>query len=264
MAKVFKSSLYKFIGLSFFLFTISSCTKTDVIEERSNSDEQGILSDRTNNRRGSTIPVVSLSVNVLEIDPSGNISNITGDGKGDYLNGVDYVQAVLDQYGTFAFNTFNSTSKSAVAKRWISYNFNNPVDPNNTYRPSPSNSKNYHFSTGSSSYGTQPFIPIQNLGINGNPASECIYMGNGLYNSTTTWTVSFHKGLENTASSPTGFAVITRTKIKAVDGVDEWTVTAGSCSGTPNTVASLRTSTSKSTILHGYYYLPYFFTLRAL
>lgn len=201
-----------------------------------------------------SLPVISLRVTVNDAD--GN--NITSDGKGDYINSIDYVLAILDQSGTFAFNTFAPSSKikNATVKRWVTYNFNNPVDPGNTYRPLPDNSQNYHFSTGGSSYGTNPFIPLQNLGINGNPATECIYMGNGIANGTTTWRVSFHKGLEDTQTSPTAFAVVTRVNSTV------WTISPmGICSANSN-VASLRNNADNT--LYGYYYLPFSFTLTRL
>ena len=138
------------------------------------------------------LPTISLRVTIN--DAEGN--KITSDGKGDYINGTDYVQAILDQSGTFAFNTFAPPTKikNAVVKRWVVYNFNNPADPANAYQPSPDNSHNYHFSTGGTSYGANPFIPLQNLGVNGNPATECIYMGNGISNNTTTGGLVFTKG----------------------------------------------------------------------
>ena len=136
------------------------------------------------------------------------------------------------------------------------YNFNNPVDPNNSYRPSPDNMHNYHFSTGGSPYGTNPFIPLQNLGINGNPATECIYMGNGVSNSTTTWRVSFHKGNEDTPTSLSAFAVVTRISNT------QWKVTpVGSCSPNAN-VGALRND--DGSVLYGYYYMPFSFTLTKL
>ena len=198
-----------------------------------------------------TLPTVSLRVTIN--DAEGN--NITSDGKGDYINGVDYVQAILDQSGTFVFNTFAPPQKikNAPVKRWVVYNFNHPVDPENTYVPSPDHSRNYHFSTGGSIYGTNPFIPLQNLGVNGNPATECIYMGNGISNSTNTWRVSFHKALEDTPTSPTAFAVVIRVSSTV------WTITPlGTCSLNSN-VASLRNNADNT--LYGYYYLPFSFTL---
>src|SRR5687767_3999728 len=84
-----------------------------------------------------TLPTISLRVTIN--DSEGN--RITSEGKGDYINGVDYVQAILDQSGTFAFNTFAPPQKikNAPVKRWVVYNFNDPVDSGNDYRPSPDN-----------------------------------------------------------------------------------------------------------------------------
>lgn len=202
--------------------------------------------------RTPSLSTVSLVVTVSGTDSLGNAYGIQSDGKGAYTDGSQYVQAVLDQSGFFAFNTDNSPH---TAVRWVSYNFNNPVDPANTYRPSPATSQNYHFSTDPSAFS--PFTPIQNLGINGNPVTECIYMGNSIANSTTTWRVSFHKGNEDVATSPTAFAVVTRKSVSPA----VWTITpVGSCSPNSN-VASLRTGDGTS--LYGYYYLPFFFTLNA-
>lgn len=201
-----------------------------------------------------TYPTVSLVVTVTNADPLGSAYGITNDGQGDYVDGSQYVQALLDQYGTFVFNTDNS---NRTAVRWVTYDFTHPVDPVNTYRPSPSNGQNYHFSTGPSAFS--PFIAIQNLGVNGNPSTECIYMGNGIANSTTGWRVSFHKGYEDVSSSPTAYAVVTRTSVSPA----AWTITpTGSCSPTLNAnVAALRTSDGLG--LFGYYYIPFSFVLKA-
>ena len=199
------------------------------------------------------LTAVSLVVTVSDVDGLGAAYNIRSDGGGAYTDGSQNVQAVLDQYGTFAFNTPANTRLSQV--RSLKYDFTSPVDPSNAYRPTPTSTAPYHISTGASSFS--PFIPIQNLGINGNPSSECAYMGNSIANSTTTWRVSFHKGYEDVATSPTAFAVFTRTSVSPA----VWTVTpVGSCS--PNSsVAALRSA--DGTVLYGYYNLPFFFTLTA-
>ncbi|SDB66265.1 hypothetical protein SAMN03097699_3217 [Flavobacteriaceae bacterium MAR_2010_188] len=232
---------------------VLSCSKEDV-SNVTESDSEKIATANLRGGKPNALAVISLKVTVN--DAEGN--NITSDGKGDYFNGIDYVQAILDQSGTFAFNTFAPPSKVKNAKvtRWVNYNFNNPVD-GNTYRPDPSTSENYHFSTGGSVFGTSPFIPLQNLGVNGNPATECIYIGNGISNSTTAWRVSFHKGLEDVSDSPTAFAVVTRTSINP----DIWTITpVGACSLYSN-VAALRNNATAE--LYGYYNLPFSFTLEA-
>lgn len=80
-------------------------------------------------------------------------------------------------------------------------------------------------------------------------------MGNGIANSTNTWKASFHKGLEDTQTSATVFAVVTRVSSKV------WTITPmGTCSPNSN-VASLRDNADNT--LYGYYNLPFSFTLTA-
>jgi len=251
--KLFNNPSTLVMSILFLVFLTISCTKktTELVQP---SEE--FVTAKGGGGSPNSLSIVSLRVTIN--DAAGN--NITSDNQGEYVNGIDYVQAIIDQYGTFAFNTFSPSQKirNAVVKRWVNYNFNNPVDPGNTYRPSPEQSQNYHFSTGGSSFGTNPFIPLQNLGVNGNPTSECIYMGNGIYNSATAWRVSFHKGQEDVANSPTAFAVVTRTSISPA----EWTITpiGGSCTSNSN-VASLRNDATSE--LYGYYYIPFFFTLKA-
>jgi hypothetical protein len=195
---------------------------------------------------------IPLVVTISSTDDFGAPYRIVSDGKGTYTDGVEDVQAVLDQFGTFAFNTETRSNRNAI--RSVRYDFNDPVDPSNTYRPTPTSLENYHFSTGASDFS--PMVPIQNLGVNGNPVSECIYMGNSIANATTQWRVSFHKGLEDVANSSSAFAVVTRTSVSPA----VWTITpSGACSPVSN-VASLRSG--DSSILYGYYRLPFFFTLR--
>lgn len=203
--------------------------------------------------KGAVTPV-SLTVTVSNLDSVGNPYGITNDGQGAYVDGVQNVGADLDQYGTFAFNTFTANRGSAT--RWVNYDFSHPVDPGNTFRPAQDHTQIYHFSTGGTTFS--PWIPIQNLGINGNPSTECGYMGNSFSASrSTAYRVSYHKGNEATQSSPTAFAVFTRISVSPA----VWTVTpVGSCSPNSN-VAALRSD--DGTVLYGYYTIPFFFTLTA-
>lgn len=233
--------------LSLLVLIATACADQPRVAEPVAATNGGALASRG-------LATVSLVVTVSNADSLGNAYNIRNDGQGVYTDGLQNVGAQLDQYGTFAFNTFTGTGK-ATATRWVIYDFSSPVDPNNTYRPTPSNSKNDHFSTGASAFS--PFTPLQNLGVNGNPSTECIYMGNGIADTAgDIWGVSFHKGNEDVANSPTAFAFVTRTSISPAS----WTITpVGSCSPNSN-VASLRSSTG---FLYGYYNIPFFFTLRA-
>lgn len=203
--------------------------------------------------KGAVTPV-SLTVTVFNVDTLGNPYGITNDGLGAYVDGNQNVAAALDQYGNFAFNTFAASRGSAT--RWLNYDFTRPVDPSNTFRPSQDHTQNYHFSSGGTTFS--PWIPIQNLGLNGNPAAECGYMGNSFAaNKSTVYRVSYHKGNEDTQNSPTAFAVFARVSVSPA----VWTVTpVGSCSPTAN-VAALRSD--DGTVLYGYYTIPFFFTLTA-
>lgn len=206
-----------------------------------------------NAARTATLTPVSLVVTVSDTDSLGGAYGIHSDGQGAYVDGTQSVQASIDKYGTFAFNTNTSTRKAAT--RWVRYDFDHPVDPNNTYRPSPTNDNNYHFSTGASSFSQ--WVPLQNLGVGGNPATQCGYMGNGISNSTQSWKVSFHKGLDDVSDGPTAYAVFTR--ISTSPAV--WTVEpVGSCSPASN-VAALRDASTNQ--LYGYYTIPFHFTLTA-
>lgn len=188
------------------------------------------------------LTVVPLVVTVSALMGGG----IASDGGGAYTDGSQNVQAVLDQYGTFRFNT--KFDPRTAATRWVTYNFSSPVDPLNTYVPTPSNSQNYHFATGPSAFS--PFIPLQSLAIG---SSECGKMGNSIANSAQTWRVSYHAGYEDVSGSPTAFAVFTRTD------ANTWTVAAsGACSPNSN-VAALHSS--DGTVLYGYYNLSFLFTL---
>jgi len=199
-------------------------------------------------------PTISLRLTVSNTDALGNASGITNDGQGDYVDGSQNVQAQLDSQGTLAFNTFTSNRGSAT--RWVNYDFSRPVDPLNTFRPPQDHTRNYHFSTGGSPFSQ--WVPVQYLGTPGFPTSECGYMGNGFNaDSSTNYRVSYHKGYEDIANSPTSFAVFTRvTETPAV-----WTVQpAGSCSANMN-IAALRSG--DGTVLYGYYSIPFSFTLTA-
>jgi len=193
-------------------------------------------------------------VMVSNSDAFGNAAGITNDGLGSYVDGSQNVQAQLDAAGTFAFNTFSG--RRGTATRWVNYDFSRPVDPSNTFLPAQDHTQNYHFSSGGSQYS--PWVPVQYLGTPGYPSSECGYMGNSFAASgTTSYRVSFHKGYEDTQTTPSAFAVFTRVSVSPA----VWTVQpAGSCSPNSN-VAALRSG--DGSILYGYYSIPFLFTLTA-
>jgi hypothetical protein len=201
-----------------------------------------------------TPPVVSLNITVSNTDGSGGPSGITNDGLGDYVDGLQNVQAQLDSSGTLAFNA--SAPRRGSASRWVTYDFSHPVDPSNLFQPGQDHALGFHFSTGPSAYS--PWVPVQYLGTPGYPSSECGYMGNSFSDdSATAYRVSFHKAAEDDASSPTSFVVFTRVSVTPA----VWTVeAAGSCSPNSNVAALRRDSDS---YLYGYYSIPLYFTLTA-
>src|SRR6186713_974628 len=73
--------------------------------------------------RGAGVSAVPLAVTISSVDGAGNPYRIQGDGKGVYTDGSQDVQAELDVYGTFAFNT-ETRNRNAV--RWVTYDFNDP------------------------------------------------------------------------------------------------------------------------------------------
>lgn len=236
------------------ILTLVAATAVGCNESQSMDRIVGVGSGVLDGKGGGGPAVVSLTVTVSNVDSLGNPYGITNDGQGAYVDGTQNVQAVLDQYGTFAFNTFTGNHGSAT--RWLNYDFTHPVDPSNTFQPVQDHTQNYHFSTGGTTFS--PSVPLQYLGINGNPSSQCMYMGNGFVAAArTSYRVSYHKGNEDTQNSPTAFSVFTRVSVSPA----VWTVTpVGSCSPNSN-VAALRSG--DGTILYGYYTIPFFFTLTA-
>lgn len=200
---------------------------------------------------GTGLGKVRLRITVSDYAPGGAAYAIQSDGRGDYVDGSQSVLAFISTAGVLQFDTFyGNGARSAV--RSLRWNFNDPVDPNNAYRPTPSTSYTYHWAMKSTP------IPLQNLGINGNPSSVCTTLGGSFSNGTTTWRFNFHTGFEDNAQSPTAYLVVTRTSISPA----VWTMTpVGSCSPNSN-VGALRSD--DGSFLYGHYYWPFFFTMRQL
>lgn len=183
-------------------------------------------------------------------------SKINSDNGQQYMDGIDYVKAQIDQNGNFSFTT--NASKNSLAKRFVVYDLSDPVDPINTYSPAFGrgyyNQYNYIFTTSASQYGST-FIPLQNLLLN---QSECIALtgninGDGV-NSIFKYTVRFHATKDDLSDSPTAFAVVTRT------ADNEWEIEPASCS-TPNDVGALWTGDSRNEVFKGDFHLPFSFRL---
>lgn len=230
-------------------FAMVSCKKqaADKLLASGNSESNTSISTQKATQ-SSSLKAVSLQVTVN----SGY--NISGDGKGVYKNGTDNVQAVIDNTGQFVFNTNTLRSPNAPVRK-LSFDFSQVLVSNST-PPSTNTSKNYSLNTVSSAFIN--FVPLQNLGINGNSASECISLRAwGTTGITIDWRALLHAGFDDSDASPTSFAQVTR-----VDAT-HWTITAlGNCSPTfTQNEAALRSGDAQT--LYGYYNLPFSLTLSA-
>lgn len=222
--------------------TAAACTEDSVTEPNQMTPPVAFA-------KGASLQKIRLRVTISDVDATGAAYNIQSDGLGDYVDGSQNVGAFISTSGLLQFDTYTGRATNP-ATRYMRFDFNDPVDPSNTYRPSPSNTRNYHWAMKSTP------VPLQRLGINGNPSAVCTRIGGSFSNSTTSWRFAFH--VQDADAEQAAYAVVTRTSISPA----VWTMTpVGSCSPNSN-VGSLRAADTGS--LYGYYRLPFFFTLRQL
>ncbi len=256
MTKIFfKNASNLIMSALIFTFVGVSCQKNPV---QPSDDSTGSL-DLINARSKSSASLQTVSLKVT-VNNTGN--KITNDGAADYTNGTQNVQAIIDQYGNFIFNTqASSHPRSSTVYRGFNYNFSQPLTGYTVQNITVDHKKVANFNMIKSNLSTDPFIPLQNLGINGNPATECVTLGGGFSSATTDYRVSFHRGAEDVSTTASSLVLVTRTKVKATNGTDEWTITPSGCSGNQN-IGALRSGDGSTLI--GYYSLPFSFTLTAL
>lgn len=240
-----QTPFYKLSGLVINIFLIvfafAGCKK-QTIELPATTGE--IITAKAGSKPG-TYPVVSLR---LTVDDAG--TNITSDGEGDYINGVDNVKVVFDQYGNFMFSGASNNPNTPMP-RYLNYNFGNPLF---SYSIGGIERGNF-ISTGKTE--TSPtFTPLQNLAEG---ATQCIGFSAGLMN-IVGGVVNFHRnaGTEDTPTTPTAYVYV-----KKVSST-QWIMTpvpplSGGCSTISN-VAALRINGA----LYGYYNMPFSFTLTKL
>ena len=213
------------------------------------------------NRPGTTDPV-SLVVAIAADCPgvaTDAVCRINSDDKGSYTDGVDNVKAVLDQYGNFIFDT-NNSRKSAI--RYIVHDFSRLFREGTGPAPAPDPKRNFHFATIKSKFATGDHIMIQRMGVN---EKQCLALGSGyglLSDPKLSARLSFHRGQEDNNTSPTAYAVVTRT------GENTWTMAPGGADGTCRNVSLAAQNgdvgavrNDDGTQLYGYYHLPFIFTL---
>lgn len=227
-------------------FVLISCTKK-ASETGQNAISEELATASAGNKPGTVAPV-SLTVTVN--DASGN--KVSSDGSGPYVNGSAKVSAVIDQYGNFIFSCGSSgRGPNATPDRWLNYDFSDPL-PGYSVKNS---EKGAYIATIKSSVAPTTFIPLQNLTVG---STECITMAMGLY-TLADGVVNYHRQpTEDNSTTPTAYVYVTR------NSETEWVMTpvppsSGGCSAISN-VAALRIST----VLFGYYNIPFSLTLTKL
>ena len=232
-----------FLTALLLVFSFTSCKK-QATDLRQSTEESASAKASLS----TALPTYSLKVTVD--NSSGN--KITSDGLGDYTNGSQNVQAIIDKYGNFIFTTNTITTRTP--SRTLNFDFSNVINQFST-PPATNTSKSYTLETLASTVSGIPFTPLQNLGINGNPTTECVsFRGRGVTNNTIEWRTTFHAGFEDRIDNTTAFGLVTR--INAT----QWTITAlGNCASAIPNKAALRSGNAQT--LYGYYNLPVSLTL---
>jgi hypothetical protein len=143
---------------------------------------------------------------------------IQSDGRGEYLNGMQGMQAEIDQFGNLQISP-NNGQATTPAQRQLTFDFSVPADPLNLYRPDVTGQTNFKIL--SNDYGNPR---IQDLGVSGNPASACYRVTFAFRNATTHHQIDYNTGINAQAA----FVLITRTSAST------WTVVSdGPCGANP-------------------------------
>lgn len=198
-----------------------------------------------NERQQLPIPV---AVTVDSVGPAGP-SRILNDGKGEYVDGLQGMVAMIDQFGNLQVTPQNANG-TTPAQRSIALDFSVPADPANPYHPDVSGQINFKILT--IDY-TNP--RLQDLGVG---QSACYRATFAFRNLTTHHEANFSAAYDPQAS----YALITRT------GASTWTmVTDGSCGAHPTwALVKSQDLTRKNAPLvsQGNYSLPFSIHIRAL
>ena len=193
----------------------------------------------------------STSQNVvpLGITVGGTPNRIVDDGLGEYVNGVASVAAYIDGTGTLFFNT---------GARTLGFDFSAQTT-GAAYSPNLTGMGKAQVLTQTNGL-LQPEPMLTALPVGG---AACYPLSIGFSTPSTSFWVLFHSTTENTASSSSTYAFITRT------GSTKWSADVGSasCAGNANWAGlwTLDLTARKATrILRGTYAMPFTMQLRAL
>ena len=213
---------------------------------------------------GATLPsrgaskqgTVNLNVTVSDVNSSGVSYNIQSDGGGTYFNGQRDVSAQLTTSGQldFELDTALRDPKYAEPLRWLVANYDQPLNASNTYRPNPNANPDWRMVT------TGGTVAIQNLGVNGNPAAQCMGLGGSFRDAKNIWRYTFEKDPTVSESAGTAYVMVTRTSVSPA----VWTLTPGGCANDNVSGLSVAPNTANGTFTFmGDYSLPFFITLQA-
>lgn len=205
--------------------------------------------------RGAKLSTVNLNVVVSNVNSSGVSYNIQSDGGGTYVNGQSDVSAQLTTSGVLDFELDTAVkSKYAEPLRWLVANYDQPLDPSNSYRPNPNPYPDWRMVT------TGATVAMQNLGVNGNPAAECMGLGGSFKDATNVWRYTFGKDPNVQGSAGTAYVMVTRTSVSPA----VWTLTPVGCEDDNVSGLSVAPNTPNGTYtFKGDYSLPFFITLQA-
>jgi hypothetical protein len=202
--------------------------------------------------RGSK-PLGTVNLNVTVSD--GVSYNIQSDGGGTYFNGQQSVSAQLTTSGQLDFELDTAVrSKYAEPLRWLVANYDQPLNPSNTYRPNPNANPDWRMVT------TGGTVAIQNLGVNGNPAAQCMGLGGSFKDANNIWEYTFEDHPSAPGAAGTAYVMVTRTSVSPA----VWTLTPVGCANNNVSGLSVAPNTPKGTYtFKGDYSLPFFITLQA-
>jgi hypothetical protein len=239
-------SFYKLSGLVMnvllLAFVITSCTrKTTEVGQNASSEE---FATAKAGSKPSTYPEVPLIMTVVD---AGN--KITSDNGNPYINDVDNVRVVFDQYGNFML-AGASNNPHVLQPRFLKYDFSDPVAG---YAARPNIEQGKFISSGETTTSTNS-TPPQNLAFG---ATRCIGMTAGII-TIANGVLNFHRlPYDDTdeGANPTAYVYVTR-----IDN-DHWVITpvpptSAGCSSVSN-VGSLRING----VLTGKYNMPFKFLL---
>jgi hypothetical protein len=199
---------------------------------------------------------VNLNVTVSDVNSIGVAYNIQSDGGGTYFNGQKNVSAQLTTSGTLDFELDTAVgTKYAEPLRWLVANYNQPLNASNTYRPTPNANPIWRMVT------TGGTVALQNLGVSGNPASQCIGLGGSFRDAKNSWRYTFEKDPTVSDSAGTAYVMVTRTSVSPA----VWTLTPVGCANDNVSGLSVAPETPKlgAYTFEGDYSLPFFITLQA-